>query len=85
MAELPEALAQQQLALHYQPVIGLNGPHEGVTIAAQALARWQHPRFSLIGPEEFVPRAEQSSNSMQLLTRWVLDEALQSGGARRAP
>jgi EAL domain-containing protein (putative c-di-GMP-specific phosphodiesterase class I) len=37
--------------------------------------RWQHPRRGLIGPERFVPLAEQSG-LIQPLSRSVLEAAL---------
>ena len=37
--------------------------------------RWNHPRHGLLGPEEFVPIAEQTGLIMPL-TRWVLGAAV---------
>ena len=44
-------------SLHYQPQIDLaTGEVEGV----EALVRWQHPRRGLLGPDVFIPLAEDT-------------------------
>jgi EAL domain-containing protein (putative c-di-GMP-specific phosphodiesterase class I) len=67
-AELREALATDQLVLHYQPVLHLpTGQVSGV----EALVRWEHPERGLVPPCDFVPVAEQHE-LIDPLTRWVL-------------
>jgi EAL domain-containing protein (putative c-di-GMP-specific phosphodiesterase class I) len=51
--------------------------------AVEALVRWQHPFLGLLGPDAFIPLAEQT-NLIKPLTRWVLDEALRQCAAWRA-
>jgi diguanylate cyclase (GGDEF)-like protein len=70
-AELREAIAGDQLVLHYQPVLQLPS---GDVAGAEALVRWQHPVRGLIPPCDFIPLAEQS-DLIRPLTRWVLGEA----------
>jgi EAL domain-containing protein (putative c-di-GMP-specific phosphodiesterase class I) len=70
-AELREAIAGDQLVLHYQPVLQLPS---GDVSGAEALVRWEHPERGLIPPCDFIPLAEQS-DLMRPLTRWVLREA----------
>jgi len=83
-AELRTALDEDQLVLHFQPVVDLarGGRVDGV----EALVRWQRPEGALVGPEEFVPVAERSDLVCEL-GRWVLREALrqQAAWARTAP
>jgi len=72
VAELREALAHQQLEVHYQPKASLRtGEVEGV----EALVRWRHPERGLVPPDEFIPLAE-SSGLIEQLTALVLDASL---------
>jgi diguanylate cyclase (GGDEF)-like protein len=54
--ELRVALAQNQLILHYQPLVSLGGQVFGV----EALLRWDHPVRGMISPDEFIPMAEEA-------------------------
>ncbi len=69
--ELREALAGDQLQLHYQPVVD----PDGVILSAEALIRWPHPERGMLGPDVFLPVAEQG-DMMRELDRWVLRTAL---------
>ena len=65
------ALTDAQLRLHYQPIYNIDGlTVEGV----EALLRWEHPVFGLIGPDEFIPLLEQSGQIADV-GRWVLNQA----------
>ena len=69
---LRESLAQNHLALYYQPKIRIaTGRPEGV----EALLRWPHPRRGFIPPDQFIPLAEQTG-IMGPLTHWVLETGL---------
>jgi diguanylate cyclase (GGDEF)-like protein/PAS domain S-box-containing protein len=72
LSELPRALRDRELVLHYQPKLDV---HTGELAGIEALTRWQHPTRGLIAPGEFVPAAE-NTGLIQPLTRYVLDEAL---------
>ncbi|MEH6402580.1 MAG: bifunctional diguanylate cyclase/phosphodiesterase [Sneathiella sp.] len=74
--ELPEGIDNNQLRLHYQPMIRM---HDSTVIGVEALVRWQHPEKGLLFPDSFIPLAE-GSGSIEPLTRWVLDAAIKQGG-----
>jgi diguanylate cyclase (GGDEF)-like protein/PAS domain S-box-containing protein len=69
--ELREALARDELQLHYQPVVN----PDGVILSAEALIRWPHPERGMLSPAVFLPVAEQGG-LMRELDRWVLRTAL---------
>lgn len=69
---LREAIQNNQLALHFQPVINLR---TGTISSAEALSRWPDPLEGLIPPDQFIPIAE-SSGLIHHLTRWSLQEAM---------
>jgi diguanylate cyclase (GGDEF)-like protein len=71
-AELPNAIAQQQLVVYYQPQVDImTGSCRGV----EALVRWRHPEHGLLGPDRFIAIAEQTG-LMRELTGSVLQQAL---------
>ncbi|HEY2049949.1 MAG TPA: EAL domain-containing protein [Caulobacteraceae bacterium] len=67
-AELREAIEDGQLMLLYQPEVEIA---TGRVVGAEALVRWRHPRRGLLGPDVFVPVAEQMG-LIGALGRWVL-------------
>jgi len=54
-ADLRDAIENGQILPFYQPVMALA---DGRVIGYEALARWQHPERGMIGPDEFIPIAE---------------------------
>ena len=73
---LAGALERRELGLHYQPVIDCKS---GRLRGLEALARWQHPTLGRIGPDRFVPLAEESG-LIHELGLFVLDEVLRQRG-----
>ncbi|MFI7675342.1 EAL domain-containing protein [Actinophytocola sp. NPDC049390] len=69
--QLRDAITNDGLVLHYQPVVGA----DGTILKAEALVRWPHPERGMLPPSEFLPVAEQG-DLLRELDRWVLRTAL---------
>jgi diguanylate cyclase (GGDEF)-like protein/PAS domain S-box-containing protein len=78
-ADLRHAIDNDELVLHYQPKIEAGGRLVGV----EALVRWQHPARGLLGPDVFIPLAEQAG-IIESLTGWILRSARQQQASWRA-
>ncbi|MGZ4399711.1 MAG: putative bifunctional diguanylate cyclase/phosphodiesterase [Gaiellaceae bacterium] len=74
-AELQSALEENQLELHYQPLVRLKG-HE--ILGVEALLRWNHPTRELVMPDQFIPLAEDTGLIVPI-GRWVLETACAEG------
>ena len=72
-AQLRRGIERGELAVHYQPKVPLQG---GATLALEALVRWNHPQLGCIGPDGFIPLAEQTG-IIKPLTEKVLEAALE--------
>ncbi|MDN4473972.1 putative bifunctional diguanylate cyclase/phosphodiesterase [Demequina zhanjiangensis] len=72
LADLRAALEDDQLHVVYQPQVDMRS---GRTVAVEALVRWNHVGRGPIGPDHFVPLAENSGLILPLTT-YVLDQAL---------
>jgi diguanylate cyclase (GGDEF)-like protein len=68
--DLGEALARQEMFLHFQPLCAANGSPRGF----EALLRWRHRERGLISPAEFIPFAERSGH-IRAIGLFVLEEA----------
>ncbi|MDQ1482932.1 MAG: diguanylate cyclase [Actinomycetota bacterium] len=70
--ELRAAVTSDQLVLHYQPKVDLDG---GDVHSVEALVRWEHPTRGLLYPDAFLSLVEESG-LMRAMTRLVLEKAL---------
>jgi diguanylate cyclase (GGDEF)-like protein/PAS domain S-box-containing protein len=70
-AELRCALADEQLVLHFQPIVDLR---TGAVAGAEALMRWRHPERGLLPPGPVVELAEDTGLIVPLGT-WALGAA----------
>lgn len=69
---LHRAISEQQLQVHYQPIVNLK---DGSVSKAEALLRWSHPVDGNIRPDVFVPLAEDIG-IIDRIGAWVCGEAL---------
>lgn len=72
--EFEQALASNQLSLHYQPIVNLtNGHVDGF----EALMRWQHPERGFVSPAFFIPIIENNGMIVDA-SKWALRRSLQA-------
>jgi diguanylate cyclase (GGDEF)-like protein/PAS domain S-box-containing protein len=69
-ADLQRALSNDEFELYYQPVIRLS---DATISGVEALIRWRHPERGLVGPDDFIPFAEETGLIIPI-GRWVLRE-----------
>jgi EAL domain-containing protein (putative c-di-GMP-specific phosphodiesterase class I) len=70
--ELHQAIVDNQLVLHYQPIVAVS---DRKVVSVEALVRWRHPTRGILPPSQFVPAIERAGLAREL-TLWVLREAL---------
>ena len=75
--ELRKAIANNELTLHYQPIVQSGN---GQLISAEALARWHHPELGWVSPTKFIPVAEESG-LITVIGDWALETACRQNRA----
>ncbi|MDO8907592.1 MAG: EAL domain-containing protein [Pseudohongiella sp.] len=70
--ELADAISRNDITVVYQPKINCR---TGLLAGFEVLARWQHPTRGAIGPDRFIPLAEQSG-LIDALTESVMLQSL---------
>ncbi len=82
--DLRNAINRDELLLHYQPQVSIDG---ATIVGVEALVRWPHPVHGMIPPSEFIGIAEERGLIMPL-SEWVLrracEEALNWPGIKLA-
>ncbi|GAB3148758.1 hypothetical protein GCM10027290_33950 [Micromonospora sonneratiae] len=77
--DLPRAVADHEFSVNFQPIVDLN---TGEVVAAEALARWQHPAHGTIDPFRFLETVERSG-LLPAFAEAVLDQSLEAANSWR--
>ena len=76
---LRRALREDELRIHYQPIVSLR---TGRIVDVEALLRWERPDEGLVSPADFLSVAEETGQIVSLGT-WVLREVCRTAASWR--
>jgi diguanylate cyclase (GGDEF)-like protein/PAS domain S-box-containing protein len=71
VADLPRAIANDELFIEYQPIVDLGSRS---LLGLEALVRWRHPELGVLMPDRFIQVAEECGQIVKL-GRWVMSRA----------
>jgi diguanylate cyclase (GGDEF)-like protein/PAS domain S-box-containing protein len=71
MSDLPHALANNELVLLYQPILGTPACE---IFSVEALVRWDHPTRGRLSPDVFIGLAEETGLILPI-GDWILEQA----------
>ena len=69
--DLRNAISNNQLKLYYQPIMNIE---KNSLEAFEALVRWEHPKYGIITPDNFINLAEEGG-FMAKVGKWILYRA----------
>jgi diguanylate cyclase (GGDEF)-like protein len=72
-AQLHQAIKLDELSLVYQPIVDLA---DNQTVGSETLLRWTNSENEVIGPDEFIPIAENAGLIIDI-GNWVIERACQ--------
>lgn len=78
--DLERAIEEDEFLLYFQPIAFTE---TGKVVSAEALIRWQHPERGLIGPDKFIPLAEESG-LINEIGAWVCRNVVQAQARLKA-
>jgi diguanylate cyclase (GGDEF)-like protein/PAS domain S-box-containing protein len=78
--DLGAAIGHNELLLYYQPQARISGKIFGF----EALVRWRHQKLGMVGPDVFIPLAEETGLIVQI-GEWVLREACREAASWENP
>jgi EAL domain-containing protein (putative c-di-GMP-specific phosphodiesterase class I) len=69
--DLRNAIGNNQLKLYYQPILNIK---TNSLEAFEALVRWEHPKYGIITPDNFIKLAEEGG-FMAKVGKWILQQS----------
>ncbi|WP_294961393.1 bacteriohemerythrin [Sulfurimonas sp.] len=73
LEEIAIALTNDEFVMYYQPKINMKS---GEVVGAEALIRWNHPKYGILAPGRFLPIIQDHVLCVKL-GKWVLDRVMQ--------